>query len=95
MENFCRFVKWPQFKVKVKKRRIDFYVIVFAHACLDSATEENKIQEILTISLESLFYHLCCWNKLVHNEVFPNLLHVAMCFASKRNTKLKQSFNSA
>ena len=30
----------------------------------------------------------------MHNEIFSNLLHVGMCFASKRNTKLKQSFNS-
>ena len=46
MEIFCRFVKWPQLEVKVKKKRIESYVIVFAHACLDWATEENKIQEI-------------------------------------------------
>ena len=30
----------------------------------------------------------------MHSEIFSNLLHVGMCFASKRNTKLKQSFNS-
>ena len=30
----------------------------------------------------------------MHNEIFSNLLHVGMCFAIKRNTKLKQSFNS-
>lgn len=60
MEIFCRFVKWTQLEVKVKKKkRIDFYMIVFAHACLDSATEENKIQEILTISLITPCFTIC------------------------------------